>query len=205
MRRFRALRLLAYPRMSRAVRSRRSARRCATCPPTPRCPARHGGEGEEGLHPLDRTMLHTFDSPRSTPRAPLSSTSTTPRNVYEISIPTFRTASATRGPHDRGRDLPWSGSRVRCLRRADGRWAATLRLSLSAPHISEVGGLDDEALLSAFRTDLDWICARSALSSLASRGEAGGAAKLTAVIARSAATRAIQRHSGRPGCSLRSQ
>jgi hypothetical protein len=52
------------------------------------------------------------------------------------------------------------GQPVRCLRRPDGHWAPTLRLSLSAPQISEVGGLDDEALLSRFRTDLDWICAK---------------------------------------------
>jgi hypothetical protein len=31
---------------------------------------------------------------------------------------------------------------------------------LSAPHISEVGGLDEEALLRRFVTDLDWICTK---------------------------------------------
>ena len=49
---------------------------------------------------------------------------------------------------------------VRCLRRHDGRWSATLLLSLSAPHISEVAGLPEDALLRRFRTDLDWISAK---------------------------------------------
>jgi hypothetical protein len=50
-----------------------------------------------------------------------------------------------------------TGQPVRCLQDADGRILGTLRLSLSAPLISDLAGLDEDALLARFAADFDRI------------------------------------------------
>ncbi|HEX9932198.1 MAG TPA: hypothetical protein VGB08_05100 [Allosphingosinicella sp.] len=121
-----------------------------------------GGEAgdDEGLHPLDRTMLHTFEltSPHPWRGGPLSMDDA--RAVYLMLFSDM--SDRFRDPRERmiAAETVHVGQPVRCARRNDGSWRATLRLSLSAPQIGEVAGLDEEALLRRFRTDLDWICAK---------------------------------------------
>ena len=49
------------------------------------------------------------------------------------------------------------GQPVRCLRGADGEWAPTLRLALSAPLITGLIGLDADRLAKRFGADLERI------------------------------------------------
>lgn len=159
---FELSRLLAYPEAvpRRAIEAFGEAVRTLPGDAPLRLLPGSGGEGEEDLHPLDRTMLHTFALAVRHPQSGRELAIDDARNVYEMLYSDISDRFAD--PWDRmiAAETCHVGQPVRCLRRADGYWAATLRLSLSAPQISEVGGLDDEALLRRFRTDLDWICAK---------------------------------------------
>jgi hypothetical protein len=46
------------------------------------------------------------------------------------------------------------GQPVKCVRLADGRWGATLRIGLSMGQVAEAAGLDDAALAARFETDM---------------------------------------------------
>jgi hypothetical protein len=56
------------------------------------------------------------------------------------------------------------GQPVKCLKSASGEWAPTLRLSLSAPQISDMMGLDADGLETRFTADLDRISAKIQLA-----------------------------------------
>ena len=118
---------------------------------------------EDGLHPLDRTMLYTF---RLTPRDPRTGEELSIDDAKAIYAMLYRDMSA-RFSDPRARMIAAEachvGQPVRCLRGADGQWVPTLRLSLSAPQVSALAGLDDKALLQRFRIDIDWICAKIGL------------------------------------------
>jgi hypothetical protein len=65
------------------------------------------------------------------------------------------------------------GQPVKCVKLADGRWGATLRIGLSMPLVVERAGLSDEALDRSFERDMAAI--RLALNAVAgSPAEAGG-------------------------------
>ena len=114
----------------------------------------------EGLHPLDRTMLHTFELVARHPESGRALDMDDARTVYTMLFTDISEHYSGSWETMVAGETCHVGQPVRCLRRADGSWAPTLRLSLSAPHISEIGGLDDEAILRRFRTDLDWIGAK---------------------------------------------
>jgi hypothetical protein len=118
----------------------------------------------EALWPLDRTMLHTLHihAPHPVHGGPL--TFEDARAVYaslysdiseHFSDPQERMIAA---------EPCHVGQPVRCMRLQNGAWAATLRLSLSAPHISQVAGLDPGALRERLRTDIGWIAAKVCLA-----------------------------------------
>jgi hypothetical protein len=50
------------------------------------------------------------------------------------------------------------GQPVKCVRRPDGSWRATLRVGLSMPQVAERAGLDDQALTLSFARDMAYIC-----------------------------------------------
>ena len=52
------------------------------------------------------------------------------------------------------------GQPVKCLKADDGEWAPTLRLSLSAPQILDLIGLDADSLEARFTADLERIAAK---------------------------------------------
>jgi hypothetical protein len=58
------------------------------------------------------------------------------------------------------REICHVGQPVKCLKNQDGTTLATLRLSLSAPLISCLAGIDDEALAARFAADFDRIAAK---------------------------------------------
>ncbi|MEA3033751.1 MAG: hypothetical protein QOH86_1767 [Sphingomonadales bacterium] len=59
------------------------------------------------------------------------------------------------------------GQPVKCVRMADGRWGATLRIGLSMPQVVERAGLDDETLARSFAADMARV--RRALEAVAAR------------------------------------
>jgi len=154
---FELSRLLAYPEalVGKAVTAFGQAVRSlpADAPLRPIPEAAIGAE--ETLHPLDRAMLHTFEL---APGSGLDIDGA--KQVYGMLYTDM--SEHFSDPWDQliAAETCHVGQPVRCLRGADGSWAATLRLSLSAPQISEVAGLEDGALLHRFQTDLDWICAK---------------------------------------------
>jgi hypothetical protein len=117
-------------------------------------------QGEDDLHPLDRTMLHTFELAARHPASGRPLDIDDARSVYTMLFTDM--SEHFEGAEERiiAAETCHVGQPVRCARRDDGEWLPTLRLSLSAPHISEVGGLDRDALLRRFVTDLDWICTK---------------------------------------------
>jgi hypothetical protein len=118
----------------------------------------------EALWPLDRTMLHTLHihAPHPVHGGPLNFDDA--RTIY-ASLYSDVSQHFT-DPQERmiAAEPCHVGQPVRCMRLADGAWAATLRLSLSAPHISQIAGLDPEALRARLRTDIGWIAAKVCLA-----------------------------------------
>lgn len=118
------------------------------------------GTCDDGLHPLDRTMLYTF---RLTARHPHTGGELSIDDAKAIYTMLYSDMSAHfSDPREKmiAAEACHVGQPVRCLRGEGGAWAPTLRLSLSAPQVSALAGLDDKALLERFRIDMDWICAK---------------------------------------------
>jgi hypothetical protein len=159
---FELSRLLAYPEEvpRRAIEAFGEAVRTLPGDSPLRLLPGSAGEGEEDLHPLDRTMLHTFLLSACHPESGRELDGDDARAVYTMLYSDISARFTDSWDRMIAAETCHVGQPVRCVRRPDGRWGPTLRLSLSAPQISEVGGLDDEALLRRFRIDLDWICAK---------------------------------------------
>ena len=111
-------------------------------------------------HPLDRKMLYVIEitEPHPATGKPLSIDQA--REVYRglYSDLSVQFTSAT----DRltAAEICHLGQPVKCLKHDDGEWAPTLRLSLSAPQIFEMIGLDAERLVERFTADIERIAAK---------------------------------------------
>jgi hypothetical protein len=122
-----------------------------------------GEQESEDLPPLDRTMLHTFQlvapHPQTGEALDIDDAKAIYANLYTDVSEGFT------DPRERmiAAEACHVGQPVRCLKLPDGRWAGTLRLSLSAPQISELAGLDRAEMLRRFRTDIGWIAAKAEL------------------------------------------
>jgi hypothetical protein len=113
-------------------------------------------------HPFERDMLFTLHVKGSrTDGRPLDIDDA--KRLYQqlytdmsdaFSAPADRTAAA---------EICHVGQPVKCLKAADGTMLATLRLSLSAPLIACLAGLDDKAMLSRFAADFDRIARKTEL------------------------------------------
>ena len=57
------------------------------------------------------------------------------------------------------------GQPVKCVKLADGRWGATLRIGLSMPQVTQRAGLDETALATSFGEDMARV--RRALEAVA--------------------------------------
>ncbi len=123
----------------------------------------HIGDAAE-QHPLDRKMLYVIEltEPHPVTGQPLSVEQA--REVYrglftdlsdKFSRPADRLSAA---------EICHLGQPVKCLKQVGGEWAPTLRLSLSAPQIFEMIGLDRDRLVERFGADIERIATKIRLA-----------------------------------------
>lgn len=112
------------------------------------------------VHPLDRKMLYVIaltDPLPSTGKAlDFEQARAVYRGLYTDMSDTFAE------PRDKltAAEICHVGQPVKCLKNTDGGWAPTLRLSLSAPQIFEMIGLDSDRLVERFTADIERISAK---------------------------------------------
>lgn len=123
----------------------------------------HIGDNVVG-NPLDRKMLYVIEltEPHPKTRQPLSVDQAREvyRGLYTDMSDRFQT------PSDRlsAAEICHLGQPVKCLKQANGEWAPTLRLSLSAPQIFEMIGLDPDRLVERFAADIERIATKIQLA-----------------------------------------
>lgn len=111
-------------------------------------------------HPLDRKMLYVI---KITDRIPVTDAALNIEQARAIYRALYTDMSdAFSGPRDAlvAAEICHLGQPVKCLKFADGDWAPTLRLSLSAPQIFEMIGLDADRLAERFSADIERIAAK---------------------------------------------
>lgn len=111
-------------------------------------------------HPLDRKMLYVIKLTDRIPGTGAALDIEQARAVYRALYTDMSDAFAK--PHDAlvAAEICHVGQPVKCLRFANGDWAPTLRLSLSAPQIFEMIGLDADRLVERFSADIERIAAK---------------------------------------------
>ena len=116
--------------------------------------------GNQPVHPLDRKMLYVIEltDPVPSTMQPLSVEQA--REVYRGLYTDM--SDMFSGSRDRliASEICHLGQPVKCLKHDDGEWAPTLRLSLSAPQIFEMIGLDADRLVERFTADIERIAAK---------------------------------------------
>lgn len=115
-------------------------------------------------HPLDRKMLYVIEltMPHPATGAPLSVEQA--RDVYRLLYTDISDQFSALTDRLAAAEICHLGQPVKCLRLASGEWAPTLRLSLSAPQIFDMIGLDDSSLADRFAADIDRIAAKLRLA-----------------------------------------
>lgn len=115
-------------------------------------------------HPLDRKMLYVIELIEQHPKTgePLSVEQA--RVVYRGLFSDL--SERFTGAADRlsASEICHLGQPVKCLKQANGQWAPTLRLSLSAPQIFEMIGLDPKRLVERFGADVERIAMKIRLA-----------------------------------------
>jgi hypothetical protein len=116
--------------------------------------------GEKPIHPLDRKMLYVIEltDPLPTTGKPLNVEQA--REVYRGLYTDMSESFADARDRLTASEICHLGQPVKCLKHADGEWAPTLRLSLSAPQIFEMIGLDADRLVERFTADIERIAAK---------------------------------------------
>ena len=111
-------------------------------------------------HPLDRKMLYVVELTECVPATGVPLDIEQAREVYRGLYTDMSDAFAE--PRDKltAAEICHLGQPVKCLKNENGAWAPTLRLSLSAPQIFEMIGLDPERLVERFTADIDRIAAK---------------------------------------------
>jgi hypothetical protein len=116
--------------------------------------------GNAQVHPLDRKMLYVIEitDPHPVTGKPLNIEQA--REVYRGLYSDL--SEMFDGPRDRlvASEICHLGQPVKCLKHDDGEWAPTLRLSLSAPQVFEMIGLDADRLVERFTSDIERISAK---------------------------------------------
>jgi hypothetical protein len=112
------------------------------------------------VHPLDRKMLYVIELTDLHPATGRPLSVEQAREVYR-GLYTDMTDGFS-DPRDRltASEICHLGQPVKCLKHDDGEWAPTLRLSLSAPQIFEMIGLDADRLVERFTADIERIAAK---------------------------------------------
>lgn len=111
-------------------------------------------------HPLDRKMLYVIEltDPLPTTGKPLNVEQA--REVYRGLYTDMSEAFSDARDKLIAAEICHLGQPVKCLKHDDGQWAPTLRLSLSAPQIFEMIGLDADRLVERFTADIERIAAK---------------------------------------------
>jgi hypothetical protein len=115
-------------------------------------------------HPLDRKMLYVIEVtlPHPATGAPLSVEQA--REIYRILYTDVSEKFSALPDQLAAAEICHLGQPVKCQKLANGDWAPTLRLSLSAPQIFDMIGLDDVSLAERFAADIDRIAAKVRLA-----------------------------------------
>jgi hypothetical protein len=115
-------------------------------------------------HPLDRKMLYVIEltDPHPATGAPLSTEEA--RAVYRALYTDISDQFTALPDRLAAAEICHLGQPVKCLRSANGAWAPTLRLSLSAPQIFDMIGLDAASLKQRFDADIGRIAAKVRLA-----------------------------------------
>jgi hypothetical protein len=118
----------------------------------------------DDVHPLDRKMLYVIEltAPHPVRGGPL--TVEEARDIYRFLFTDHGARYADTSEALAASEICHLGQPVKCLRQADGEWAPTLRLSLSAPQIFDMIGLDGARLGERFRADIERIAAKVRLA-----------------------------------------
>lgn len=112
------------------------------------------------VHPLDRKMLYVIELTQALPHTGLPLDIEQARAVYRA-LYTDMSAHFS-DPRDQliAAEICHVGQPVKCLKQANGAWAPTLRLSLSAPQIFDMIGLDADRLVERFTADIERVAAK---------------------------------------------
>jgi hypothetical protein len=123
----------------------------------------HAGDSEL-CHPLDRKMLYVIEltAPHPNTCQPLSVDQA--REVYRGLYSDLSDQFTNASYRLYASEICHLGQPVKCLKQANGKWAPTLRLSLSAPQIFEMIGLDPNRLVERFGADIERIAAKIRLA-----------------------------------------
>ncbi len=118
----------------------------------------------EPCHPLDRKMLYVIELTAPHPKTGKPLSVEQAREVYRGLYSDLSDQFASGSERLAAAEICHLGQPVKCLKQADGEWAPTLRLSLSAPQIFEMIGLDPDRLVERFGADLERIAAKIRLA-----------------------------------------
>ena len=123
----------------------------------------HVGDGTVS-HPLDRKMLYVIELTEPHPKngAPLSVEQA--REIYRGLYSDLSERFVSASDRLSAAEICHLGQPVKCLKQPNGEWAPTLRLSLSAPQIFEMIGLDSERLVERFGADIERIAIKIRLA-----------------------------------------
>ena len=115
-------------------------------------------------HPLDRKMLYVIELTAPHPRTGGQISVEQAREVYRGLYSDLSDQFLNASDRLSASEICHLGQPVKCLKQANGEWAPTLRLSLSAPQIFEMIGLDPDRLVERFTADIDRIAAKIRLA-----------------------------------------
>lgn len=111
-------------------------------------------------HPLDRKMLYVIELTDSHTASGKPLSVEQAREVYRGLYTDISGEFEDAWDKLVAAEICHLGQPVKCLKYADGEWAPTLRLSLSAPQIFEMIGLDPDRLVKRFTADIERIAAK---------------------------------------------
>lgn len=111
-------------------------------------------------HPLERKMLYVMEITDRIPatEAPLDIDHA--RALYRALFTDLAEMYSDPAERLQAGEICHLGQPVKCLKFPDGDWAPTLRMSLSAPQIFDMIGLDPQRLLERFTGDIERIAAK---------------------------------------------
>jgi hypothetical protein len=115
-------------------------------------------------HPLDRKMLYVIELTDRHPTTGHPLTTEEARAVYRTLFSDVSEQFDAMADRLAAAEICHLGQPVKCLRLDNGEWAPTLRLSLSAPQIFDMVGLDPISLAERFSADIDRIAAKTRLA-----------------------------------------